>query len=69
MVQSKSFCKLAGNGLQLPEGGDLHHKCLLNALQIVYQQNCHRSTEPPLAPNPCYSQWLLPSVLANHCQY
>jgi len=45
---------LAGNGFGLGEGGDFHHKCLLNALLFVYPQNCHRSTEPPLAPNPCY---------------
>lgn len=45
---------MTANGFGLGEGGDFYHKCLLNALQFVYPQNCHRSTEPPLAPNPCY---------------
>jgi len=26
-----------------------------------------RSTEPPLLPNACYSQWFLSAVLVNHC--
>jgi len=35
------FFKLVGNGLQLKEVGDFHHKCSYEAQMFVELKNCH----------------------------
>ena len=59
MIACLSGYELAHNGFGLGEGGDFHHKCLLDALLFVYPQNSHRSTSPPLLPNPCFRPGVL----------
>jgi len=44
---------LAGNGLQLGEGGDFQHSLSYEALKFISHNTVLRSTEPPLLPNRC----------------
>jgi len=51
--------KLVPNVLRLPEGGDLNHKTMIEALHLIKAIKLIRSTEPPLFYSPCYTLFVL----------